>query len=530
MPAPASIDDLLKLIRKSGMIEEPRLDAYVERLRLSGPVPADVRKLAGRMVRDGLLTYFQAEQFMLGKWRGFTIGKYKLLERIGFGGMGQVFLCEHMYMRRRVAIKVLPPAKAEEPAALGRFYREARAAAALDHPNIVRTHDIDQDGNLHFLVMEYVDGSSMLELIKKKGPMAIERAAHYIWQAAHGLDHAYRVGIIHRDIKPGNILVDRYGTSKILDMGLARFYHSDDDMLTKKYDEKSVLGTADYVAPEQTINSHDVDVRADIYSLGATFYYLLAGHPPFPEGTISQKLIAHQTRQPVPIRNIRPEIPEGLAAVLGRMMAKSIHERFQTPTEVSDALARFLPKEMLAPPEDEMPVLSPAARETSAQASAGSASGAFQQDSSILRVEHAQRSGHLAKAGLPPRPTSGMRPRPGPAAVAPPRPGGPGPAAGGGTSSGNMNPAFYEPPPMVSPLGSAAIPPVPNPKRPVNETVRLSEATDRAQPIVQPIRRKKPGPAETKAKGGIHPVLKIVLEAVLVFGLCLVLYFIIRGL
>src|SRR6476469_1789976 len=257
--------------------------------------------------------------------------------------MGQVFLCEHMYMRRRVAIKVLPPAKAEEPAALGRFYREARAAAALDHPNIVRTHDIDQDGNLHFLVMEYVDGSSMLELIKKKGPMAIGRACEYIWQSAQGLDHACKVGVIHRDIKPGNILVDRYGVSKILDMGLARFYHSDDDMLTKKYDEKSVLGTADYVAPEQTINSHDVDVRADIYSLGATFYYLLAGHPPFPEGTVSQKLIAHQTKRPVPIHEVRPEIPAALAAVLEKMMAKSINARYQTPTEVAEALAAFVP-------------------------------------------------------------------------------------------------------------------------------------------------------------------------------------------
>src|SRR4051812_10855718 len=186
MPAPATVEELLKLIRKSGMIEEPRLDAYLERLRLMGPPPVDVRKLAGSMVKDGLLTYFQAEQFMLGKWRGFTIGKYKLLERIGFGGMGQVFLCEHMYMRRRVAIKVLPPVKAEEPAALGRFYREARAAAALDHPNILPPHDIDQDGNLHFLVMEYVDGSSMPEVVKKKGPMNVTRACHYIWQSAHG--------------------------------------------------------------------------------------------------------------------------------------------------------------------------------------------------------------------------------------------------------------------------------------------------------------------------------------------------------
>jgi serine/threonine protein kinase len=523
MPAPATVDDLLKLIRKSGMIDEPRLDAYVERLRLSGPVPTDVRKLAGRMVKDGLVTYFQAEQFMLGKWRGFTIGKYKLLERIGFGGMGQVFLCEHMYMRRRVAIKVLPPAKAEEPAALGRFYREARAAAALDHPNIVRTHDIDQDGPLHFLVMEYVDGSSLLEIIKKKGPMAIDRAAHYIWQSAQGLDHAFRVGVIHRDIKPGNILVDRIGISKILDMGLARFYNSDDDMLTKKYDEKSVLGTADYVAPEQTINSHDVDVRADIYSLGATFYYLLAGHPPFPEGTISQKLIAHQTRQPTPIRALRPEIPVALAVVLGRMMAKSVADRYQSPAEVSAALAQFNPAEMAPPPEDEMPVLSPAAREGIGQGGSSSGFAAQVADSAVLRPEPAQRPVHAATAI--PRPPSGMRPRPGGVAVAPPKTGGPVPGAGG--TSGNI-PAYFEPPPIVSPLGSAAIPPVPNPVRPVNETVRLSEATDRAQPIVQPRRRKTDALPPNKVR--LNPVVRIIVEAVLVFGLCLVLYFIIRGL
>jgi serine/threonine protein kinase len=526
MPAPVTLDDLLKLIRKSGMIDEPRLDAYLERLRLSRQGVPDVRKLAGAMVRDGLLTYFQAEQFMLGKWRGFTIGKYKLLERIGFGGMGQVFLCEHMYMRRRVAIKVLPPAKAEEPAALGRFYREARAAAALDHPNIVRTHDIDQDGNLHFLVMEYVDGSSFLEINKKKGPMAIDRACHYIWQSAQGLEHAFRVGVIHRDIKPGNVLVDRFGTAKILDMGLARFYHTDDDMLTKKYDEKSVLGTADYVAPEQTINSHDVDVRADIYSLGATFYFLLAGHPPFPEGTISQKLIAHQTKKPMPIRKVRPEVPAELAAVVERMMAKSVNDRYQTPEQVISALAAFVQPQIPAPPEDEMPILSPAAREPAGAQSGSSGSGSFRQDSSVVRAESLPRSGATSGVGGT-RPPSSVRP--GPAAVViPPARGSSGKVPRYNGSSSNMPPPYFEPPPLVSPLGSAAIPPVPNPTRPMNETARMAEETDRAAPL-NPRRL----PLDTTADGRRpklvgNPVLKIILESVLVFGLCLVLYFIIR--
>jgi eukaryotic-like serine/threonine-protein kinase len=530
MPSPVTIDDLLKLIRRSGMIDEPRLDAYLERQRLAGPLPADTRKLAGAMVKDGLLTYFQAEQFMLGKWRGFTIGKYKLLERIGFGGMGQVFLCEHMYMRRRVAIKVLPPAKAEEPAALGRFYREARAAAALDHPNIVRTHDIDQDGNLHFLVMEYVDGSSLLEIIRKTGPMAIDRAAHYIWQSVQGLDHAFRVGVIHRDIKPGNILVDRTGVAKILDMGLARFYHTDDDMLTKKYDEKSVLGTADYVAPEQTINSHDVDVRADIYSLGATFYFLLAGHPPFPEGTVSQKLIAHQTKQPVPIDRLRPEIPPELTAIIRRMMAKSVTERYQTPAQVYDALKPFVRTAITVPPEDEMPVLSPAAREGTASGSTGTSNPTNRQDSEVVRAEVVQR---VAKPLPPPAPTrhpSGGQPVPA-VATAPVRGGGGPVVRGGGGSSNKMRPPYFEPPPMVSPLGSAANPPVPNPTRPSNETARMAEATDRA---AAPRRNKArlpvgiPWPGNKKT--GFNPVLKIVLESVLVFVLCLVVYLIIRAL
>jgi serine/threonine protein kinase len=531
MPTPATVDDLLKLIRKSGMIDEPRLDAYMERLRLAGPLTGDVRKVAGTMVRDGLLTYFQAEQFMLGKWRGFTIGKYKLLERVGFGGMGQVFLCEHMYMRRRVAIKVLPPAKAEEPAALGRFYREARAAAALDHPNIVRTHDIDQDGNLHFLVMEYVDGSSLLEIVKKKGPMEIGRAAQYIWQSAQGLDHAFRVGVIHRDIKPGNILVDRQGVAKILDMGLARFYHNDDDMLTKKYDEKSVLGTADYVAPEQTINSHDVDVRADIYSLGATFYYLLTGHPPFPEGTISQKLIAHQTRQPKPIRVARPEVSAALAVVIEKMMSKSILQRYQNPTEVAEALAPFVPAQIEAPPEEEMPLLSPAAREVAAQAVTAPSSGSLQPDSAVAR------SNGTAKADVPSssRPGAGARPGGGAAvATAPPRTGtgGHGSSSHSGGASGNVRPGYYEPP-AVSPLGSAAIPPVPNPVRPANETVRFAEATDRAPatPKPRPARRKPtPPPAPQPERRGVNPVVKIILESIAVFGVCLLIYVIIRNL
>ncbi len=363
MSVPTSVEELFQLIRKSGMIEDQRLTGYVQRRQSGRGMATDPREAAEDMIRDGLITNFQAEQFLLGKWRGFTIGKYKLLERIGVGGMGQVFLCEHLFMKRRVAIKVLPPAKAEQPAALGRFYREARAAGSLEHPNIVRTHDIDQDGNLHFIVMEFVDGSNLLDMVKKFGPMDINRATDYMRQVSDGLQFAHSAGLIHRDVKPGNVLIDRVGHAKLLDMGLARFYNDQADNLTVKYDDKIVLGTADYVAPEQVANSHGVDTRADIYALGASYYFLLAGHPPFPSGTVSQKLLWHRTKEPTPIRQVRPEVSEDMAKVLARMMAKDPAARYQTPGEVAADLARLATGEVSLPLDDEMPVLSPAALE-----------------------------------------------------------------------------------------------------------------------------------------------------------------------
>jgi serine/threonine protein kinase len=360
MASPASSAEFLDLVRKSGVLDEKRLAAHVDKLRAAGTLPDEPGKLAGVLVRDGLLTHFQAEQFMLGKWRRFTIGKYKVLERLGSGGMGSVYLCEHKLMRRRVAVKVLPTAKASDPSALERFYREARAVAALDHPNIVHAYDIDQDENLHFLVMEYVDGASLQEMVKRAGPLDPVRAAHYIRQAALGLDHAHAAGLVHRDIKPGNVLVDRGGTVKVLDMGLARFFNDEEDILTKKYDE-NVLGTADYLAPEQALDSHSVDIRADIYSLGATFYFCLTGRTPFNEGTVAQKLIWHQTRQPKPIRTLRAEVPEGLVAVIDKMMAKDPSQRYQLPLEVVETLAAWTQTPIPPPPEAEMPRLSLAA-------------------------------------------------------------------------------------------------------------------------------------------------------------------------
>jgi serine/threonine protein kinase len=359
MPGPITVDELLKLINKCGIVEAKTLATFLDGRTLDAA--ASARTLADAMIERGVLTHFQAEQLLQGKWRGFTIGRYKYLERIGIGGMGQVFLCEHIHTRRRVAIKVLPPAKAEQPAALGRFYREARAAAALQHPNVVRIHDIDRDGDLHFIVMEYVAGPNLLDLVKRFGPLDIGRATSYVHQVAGALDFAFRNGIIHRDVKPGNVMIDRYGVAHLLDLGLARFLNDQTDQLTLKYDDKIVLGTADYVAPEQIENSHAVDTRADIYALGSTFYFLLAGHPPFPTGTVSQKLLWHRTKKPPSIVEVRPELPAGLADVLSRMMAKDVKDRYQTPAQVISDLAEWLPESVPLPHSEELPRLSPAA-------------------------------------------------------------------------------------------------------------------------------------------------------------------------
>jgi serine/threonine protein kinase len=360
MSAPATIDEFLSVLGRTSLVEEKAIRDYVAGLRLAGQLPPEPKDLAQFMVRDGLLTHFQAQQVVLGKTRGYTIsGKYKLLEHLGEGGMGSVYLCEHISMRRRVAIKVLPLSKAQDSSYLERFYREARAVAALDHPNIVRAHDIDHDGKLHFLVMEYVDGSSLQQIVKKSGPMDAIRACHYIAQAAVGLQAAHEAGLVHRDVKPGNILVDRNGVVKVLDMGLARFFN-DDDNLSKKYEE-TVLGTTDYLAPEQAVDS-SVDIRADVYSLGATFYFLLTGRTLFGEGLAAQKLIWQQTRHPKLIRSFRPDVPADLADLIHRrMLAKDREQRFQVPAEAAEALAPWLQTPIPPPPAEEMPHLCPAA-------------------------------------------------------------------------------------------------------------------------------------------------------------------------
>lgn len=339
MPAPTSTAELLDLVRKSGLYEG---DSFDNRLSTIPDLPEQPVSMASVLVKYGLITKFQAKLLLLGKYRGFRIGPYAIKEQIGQGGMGAVYLAEHTTLSRKVALKVLTPgADSDTKLAVERFLREARAAAALDHPNIVRLHDVGQFGTTYYIVMELVEGDTLDKLVTKSGSLPCGKAVEYIAQAASGLQHAYEKGFIHRDIKPQNLILSKDGTVKILDMGLARS-SEERDKLTANIDIGAIVGTADYIAPEQAVNDPNVDIRADIYSLGATFYTLVTGRPPF-GGNTTQKLVQHQVKDAPSLTRMDKTLPKELADVVSKMMAKKKEQRFRTPADVIAALTPWLP-------------------------------------------------------------------------------------------------------------------------------------------------------------------------------------------
>lgn len=346
-----SAESFLSLIKQSGLIEADRLERELEDLQGDGSDTSDSNSLANSFIERELLTQWQAEKLLKGKHKGFSLGKYRLLKLLGKGGMSSVYLAEHLLMRRQCAIKVLPIKRVNDTSYLARFHREAQAVASLDHPNIVRAYDIDHevegDKEIHFLVMEHVNGQSLQEIIKDRGPLSLDDTAEYFRQAALGLENAHANGLIHRDVKPGNLLVDQNEVVKVLDLGLARFSNpTEDNPLTLTHDEK-VLGTADYLAPEQALDSHMVDCRADIYGLGCTAYFAMTGHPPFRDGTLAQRLMWHQTKEPPEIAESRPDVAEtqrgqALVDIVKKMMAKKPDERYQTMSKASEDLEQWL--------------------------------------------------------------------------------------------------------------------------------------------------------------------------------------------
>jgi serine/threonine-protein kinase len=340
---------------------------------------ADVRSFARELLQRNLLTAYQANLLLTGKGRQLLIGPYVILERLGEGGMGQVFKARHQQQQRHVvALKVIRPERVTNATAVARFFREVHAAEKMCHPNIVRAVDADQVQGTYYLAMEYVAGTDLAAYVKHRGPLAIKAACQLLAQAALALQHIHEHGMVHRDIKPGNLMLAMAeqpsptksggvalrtvpAVLKILDLGLARLNENEAPanpaaQLALTH-ETAVLGTADYISPEQARDSRDVDIRSDIYSLGCTFYFALTGRVPFPGGTAIEKMLHHQLDEPAPLDRFRPDVPPLLAEVLRKMLAKQPAGRYQTPVEIAAAVAPLYSD--TGPPPLEIPLSNP---------------------------------------------------------------------------------------------------------------------------------------------------------------------------
>lgn len=318
--------------------------------------PRSDEELLAELRARGWLTEYQTQRVQAGEATALVLGPYRLLEPVGQGGMGQVFKAYHPFMGRIVAVKLIRAERLMHADAISRFRQEIQAAAKLAHPNIVRAYDANQERDLHYLAMEYVEGTDLARVSLERGPLPVAEACDYIRQAALGLQHAHEAGLVHRDLKPANLLLARDGTVKILDFGLARlastsFENSSvlapnpDSRLAALTQTGAMMGTPDYMAPEQTYDSHQVDIRADLYSLGCTLYHLLLSRPPFAShGTLAAKIHAHRQYAPDDrVEYRRPDVPPGLAMVLLALLVKQPEQRIATPALLAQALAPYCP-------------------------------------------------------------------------------------------------------------------------------------------------------------------------------------------
>lgn len=311
--------------------------------------PSTADATARELILRQKLTPFQAGALVSGRPERLVLGNNVLLEKIGEGGMGEVFKALHRRMRRLVCIKILRPTLVDSPYAVRRFQREVQAAAQLSHPHIVTAFDADEEGGVHFLVMEYVEGLDLGTRVARQGPLPVADVIRYIAQAAIGLEYAHSKGIVHRDIKPGNLLLDSLGVLKVLDMGLARIddppeagSDPSDGSVESLTRENQIVGTVEYMSPEQADDTGRVDRRSDIYSLGCTMFRLLAGYPPYQAESPIKVLMAHRLREIPSLQAVRPEVSDELEAIYLKMVAKSQADRYQTMAEVLRALQPLL--------------------------------------------------------------------------------------------------------------------------------------------------------------------------------------------
>jgi serine/threonine-protein kinase len=341
MAAELTAHSFLDYLRASGLLDAAQLD---ELSRCPESRDRSAKALARVVYKRGWLTRFQLNAVASGRAQDLSIGPYTVLDRLGEGGMGMVYKARHQPMRRVVALKVIRKERLANPAIVNRFYQEVQLAAQLAHPNIVLAYDAGQAGSTHYFAMEYVEGVDLARLVRENGPLPWPRACEYLRQAALGLQHAHEKGLVHRDIKPSNLLVskvtDRAGATaevvKLLDLGLARLQSDGETGLTRA---GCTVGTPDYMAPEQAMNSRAADIRADLYSLGCTLLYLLSGATPFGHGELTEVLLKHQMEKPTSLAERGVKVPEEVQAILDRLVAKDPDDRFQTPAELAEALA-----------------------------------------------------------------------------------------------------------------------------------------------------------------------------------------------
>ncbi len=360
-PADAVPSDLLPIIRNSGVLTEKQfLD--VRSKVIAGEYPNDPKALAQRLVRDQLLTEYQTKRFLSGKSHGLLVGKYVILDRLGSGSMGRVYKAHHQLMGRVVALKIIAPEIVTNERVVARFQREMRLVGRLDHPNVVRAYDADQSNGVLYIVMEYVTGRSLGQKLKD-GPIAPVDAVGYAAQAALGLAHAHEQGIVHRDVKPSNLLLNDDKLVKVLDLGLGVLMDGDSHATFATADGVAV-GTVDYMSPEQACG-REVDGRSDLFSLGCSLYHLITGRQAYPGTSPIERLGSRINNRPFPITELRPDLPSTLVAVLDKLLANKPQDRYQTAGEAADALhALIRPKKSPhaaapAPPPKKPPVEAP---------------------------------------------------------------------------------------------------------------------------------------------------------------------------
>jgi serine/threonine-protein kinase len=323
---------------QSGLIDEAGLDDCFAQIPPEKQTPDAIdRRLARSAISSGRLTLWQAQQILGGRSTGFKIDKYVLLDLLGRGGMGRVYLARDIRLNRLVAFKILSQERMNNPRAIARFQREAKVGAQLQHENLVRVYDEGEANGVRYLVMEYIEGKNVGQLIGELGQIPWPTAARLGRQIALGLEHARLKELIHRDVNPCNILVTQDGSAKLTDLGLAIDLNEQDNVTR----DGATVGTFDYVSPEQARHSRSVDTRADIYSLGCTLFHMIAGRVPFPVVSLPEKLYAHQLHDPEPLTELAPGTPDGLSAVVMKMIRKKPEERYQTPLEVAQALEPF---------------------------------------------------------------------------------------------------------------------------------------------------------------------------------------------